>query len=118
MTGREAPRPRLRILLGSAIAMGPGKAELLEAIAAEGSISKAARRMGMSYRRAWLLVEAMNDSFRAPLVTAARGGSGGGGAEVTELGHQALSRYRAMEDRAATALAEEMAAFASLLKEQ
>ena len=67
------PQPRLRILLGSAIAMGPGKADLLQAIEAEGSITGAARRMGMSYRRAWLLVEVMNDSFRRPLVETARG---------------------------------------------
>ena len=67
------PEPRLRILLGSAIAMGPGKADLLQAIEDEGSITGAARRMGMSYRRAWLLVESMNQCFREPLVEAAVG---------------------------------------------
>jgi len=117
MTASEPPRPRLRVLLGSAIAMGPGKADLLQAIAEEGSISKAGRRMGMSYRRAWLLVESMNDSFREPLVAAARGGSGGGGARLTDFGRQALQRYRIMESRAAEALSDDMTAFADLLKQ-
>ena len=70
--------PRLRVLMGSSIAMGPGKADLLQAIADAGSITRAARHMGMSYRRAWLLVETMNLCFRAPLVAASRGGAGGG----------------------------------------
>lgn len=113
-----AARPRLRILLGEATALGPGKAALLEAIAASGSISSAARSMGMSYRRAWLLVETMNACFRAPLVEAARGGSGGGGARVTPLGREVLLRYRQMEARATEALATELAAFASLIREE
>jgi molybdate transport system regulatory protein len=107
--------PRLRILLGSSIAMGPGKADLLDAIGAAGSIAGAARRMDMSYRRAWLLVETMNHSFRAPLVQAERGGQRGGGARLTETGHEALRRYRAMEARAQKALARDMAAFRELL---
>lgn len=96
--------------------MGPGKAALLEAIASSGSISSAARSMGMSYRRAWLLVETMNASFRGPLIEAARGGSGGGGAQVTPLGHEVLQRYREMEAHAAEALAEELAQFAALTR--
>ena len=109
------PRPRLRVLLGSATAMGPGKADLLEAIKAEGSITRAARRMGMSYRRAWLLVEAMNECFRAPLVETARGGRRGGGARVTPLGQEVLERYRAMEAKAAASLEGDMTAFGELL---
>ena len=109
------PRPRLRVLLGSAIAIGPGKADLLEAIEAEGSITRAARRMGMSYRRAWLLVEAMNACFRAPLVETARGGRRGGGARLTALGRDALARYRAMEAKAVASLELDMAAFCELL---
>ncbi len=109
------PRPRLRVLLGSATAMGPGKADLLEAIEAEGSITRAARRMGMSYRRAWLLVEAMNACFRAPLVETARGGPRGGGARLTPLGEEALARYRAMEAKAIASLEPDMAAFGKLL---
>ncbi len=107
--------PRLRVLLGSAIAMGPGKADLLEAIEAEGSITRAARRMGMSYRRAWLLVEAMNGCFKAPLVETARGGRRGGGAVLTPLGRDALARYRAMEAKAAATLETDMAEFRKLL---
>lgn len=107
--------PRLRVLLGSAIAMGPGKADLLQAIEAEGSITGAARHMGMSYRRAWLLVEVMNASFRSPLVAAARGGRRGGGARLTPLGRDALKRYRAMEAKAAATLESDMAAFRALL---
>ncbi len=68
--------PRLRVLLGEAIAIGPGKAQLLERIEATGSISAAARTMGMSYRRAWLLVDTMNQCFHEPLVETAAGGKG------------------------------------------
>jgi molybdate transport system regulatory protein len=95
--------------------MGPGKADLLEAIAATGSISAAGRRMGMSYRRAWMLVETMNKSFQAPLVHAAKGGSHGGGAELTQTGIEVLKRYRAMEQRAAEMLAPQMKAFRKLM---
>lgn len=108
-------RPRLRVLLGEATAIGPGKADLLEAVARTGSISGAARAMGMSYRRAWLLVDTMNRSFRAPLITTAAGGPGGGGARVTELGHDVLARYRSMEERAGAAVSEDLAAFRELL---
>ena len=76
--------PRLRILLGSAIAIGPGKAALLEAIGDTGSIAAAGRRMGMSYRHAWLLAKTMNACFRGPLVEATKGGVGGGGAHLTK----------------------------------
>ncbi len=107
--------PRLRVLLGSAIALGPGKADLLEAIDAAGSITGAARRMGMSYRRAWLLVETMNGCFRNSLVETARGGPGGGGAGLTDLGRDVLTRYRAMEAKAARSLRSDMASFQKLL---
>ena len=107
--------PRLRVLMGSSIAMGPGKADLLQAIADAGSITRAARRMGMSYRRAWLLVETMNLCFRAPLVEASRGGAGGGGARLTPLGREALARYRDMEAKAQDCLERDMAGFRGLL---
>jgi molybdate transport system regulatory protein len=110
------PEPRLRVLLGATVAIGPGKADLLDAIAQSGSISAAAKAMGMSYRRAWLLVEAMNASFREPLVHSTRGGPGGGGARLTPLGHEALARYRDMEARAAECLADDMADFAALMR--
>jgi molybdate transport system regulatory protein len=107
--------PRLRILLGSAIAIGPGKAALLEAIAETGSIAAAGRRMGMSYRRAWLLVKTMNACFREPLVDAVKGGPHGGGAQLTKTGRFVLERYRTMESRAAEAVAAEMREFRALL---
>ena len=109
------PAPRLRILLGKTIAIGPGKAELLRLIENTGSISGAAREMGMSYRRAWTLVETMNGAFREPLVEAATGGRGGGGARVTDFGREALKRYKAVEDRALGSVTMEMDAFAKLL---
>lgn len=109
--------PRLRILMGAAVALGPGKADLLDAVEKAGSISAAARAMGMSYRRAWVLIEAMNRDFREPLVETAAGGSGGGGAQVTAAGREALRRYRAMEDKASAAVEDEISAFADLLND-
>lgn len=108
--------PRLRILLGEAIALGPGKAALLAAIAKSGSISAAARSMEMSYRRAWTLVDEMNRAFRAPLVTSEAGGRRGGGAAITALGADALERYQRMENLAQHTLAAEIAAFRRLLR--
>ncbi|MHB8747357.1 MAG: winged helix-turn-helix domain-containing protein [Gammaproteobacteria bacterium] len=113
--GDKQAKPRLRILLGAAIAVGPGKADLLEAIVRSGSISAAAREMGMSYRRAWTLVEVMNHSFHGPLVETLTGGLDGGGARVTKLGADVLARYRAMETKAAIAVAPEMKAFVRLM---
>lgn len=88
---------RLRLVLGPDIAVGPGKADLLEAIAETGSIAAAGRRMGMSYRRAWLLVETMNSCFKSPLVTASKGGASGGTAELTKVGAEVLKRFRRIE---------------------
>jgi molybdate transport system regulatory protein len=107
--------PQIRISFKKSIAMGPGKADLLDMIGATGSISAAAREMGMSYRRAWLLVETMNQSFRSPLVLTSAGGQRGGGAVVTELGLEVVRRYRAMERKATASVKTEMAAFAALL---
>lgn len=108
--------PKIRILVGAVVAIGPGKADLLQAIGRGGSISAAARSMGMSYRRAWLLVEAMNKAFRSPLVQTLTGGDGGGGARLTNLGEEVLRRYRAMEDRAARAVAADLGIFSRLLR--
>ena len=88
---------RIGIPAGEHYAMGPGKADLLEAIQETGSISGAGRKLGMSYRRAWLLVDEMNRCFRTPLVAAHLGGAGGGGAKVTDLGREVLKRYRALQ---------------------
>lgn len=97
------PLLHLRIRLGADRAFGPGKAALLEGIAAAGSIAAAGRAMRMSYKRAWQLVEEMNASFRAPLVEASKGGSHGGGARLTRIGEKVLALYRAVEARAADA---------------
>lgn len=86
---------KAQILCGDAIAMGPGKADLLDAIAREGSISAAGRALGMSYRRCWLLVDEMNRCWRERLVVTGRGG--GGGAALTDAGRGVLAAYRALE---------------------
>ncbi|MGB4248365.1 MAG: winged helix-turn-helix domain-containing protein [Pseudohongiellaceae bacterium] len=87
---------RVRVTRGDDIAIGPGKMDVLAAIRDAGSISGAARRMGMSYRRAWLLVETMNSCFERPLVETATGGKSGGGARLTPEGERVLSRYTTM----------------------
>lgn len=110
-----SPQPRLRILLGESVAVGPGKADLLEAIGRSGSISAAGREMGMSYRRAWLLVETLNQSFVAPLVVSKRGGASGGGAELTAFGRDVLKRYREMERTAAASVADQLHSFRRLM---
>ena len=92
---------RLRIRRGDDIAVGPGKIDLLEAIDATGSITAAARSLGMSYRRAWLLVDTMNRCFRSPLVATEAGGKRGGGASLTRLGREVIERYRRIERNAA-----------------
>lgn len=97
MAGKRNARIQVRLYHGDDIALGPGKAELLAAIAAAGSISAAARHMGLSYRRAWLLVDTMNRCFAEPLVASTTGGSRGGGARLTPLGEQVLDDYRALE---------------------
>jgi molybdate transport system regulatory protein len=96
--------------------LGPGKARLLEAIRDTGSISAAGRTMEMSYKRAWMLVEEMNAAFQEPLVDSSRGGPGGGGARVTEVGLKVLARYRSVEVAAAGATAEDIAALRAMLR--
>lgn len=117
-TGKSrATAPRLRVLMGAMTAMGPGRADLLEAIERTGSISAAAREMKMSYRRAWVLVESTNAAFVAPLVAAAAGGKGGGGAEVTDFGRDILQRYRMMEYKATQAVSADFQDFRKLMVE-
>jgi len=103
---------KIQIYCGEEIAMGPGKADLLEAIIREGSISAAGRALGMSYRRTWLLVDAMNRCWDVPLVETAAGGSHGGGARVTERGLAILGHYRAL--RAAAGAIEQGGDWAAL----
>ena len=97
--------PRFRVLAGEEHALGPGKADLLAAISAHGSLAAAARALGMSYMRAWQLLRAMNESFRGPLVELERGGSARGGAHLTPTGRRVLALYREIEGAARTAAA-------------
>lgn len=102
----RAPRTpclRIRIVFGDDEMFGPGKAELLERIDRCGSIAAAGREMGMSYKRAWMLIRTLNAMFRAPLVDSSRGGAQGGGAVLTETGRQVLVLYRDFERLAADA---------------
>ncbi len=106
----------LRVLGKSAAAMGPGKAELVERIGRTGSISAAARGMGMSYRRAWQLVESLNATFRETVVSTAIGGSRGGGARVTPFGVRLVARFRAMEEKASAVIAADLRRYAASLR--
>jgi molybdate transport system regulatory protein len=116
---RHARGPaKLRVMFGPEIAIGPGKADLLDAIAATGSISESARRLGMSYRRAWLLADTMNRCFREPVIASATGGSGGGGAQVTAFGHRVLAQFRAMQARVERSMDRDLAAFSDLLADR
>jgi molybdate transport system regulatory protein len=106
-TGNAGPAGRLtiRVDLGAHGALGPGKIRLMELIGETGSISAAGRAMGMSYRRAWLLVDSLNRAFRAPVVATQHGGTRGGGAALTPLGAEIVERYRLMEKEAHRAAA-------------
>jgi len=115
-TRREADI-RLRLLFGGDARLGPGKADLLELIRETGSISAAGRRMGMSYKRAWTLVETLNNIFCEPLVLSTRGGPSGGGASLTETGERVLAHYRQLEERARAAGAADIAALEGLLRD-
>ena len=105
----------IRIDFGAYGYLGPGKIALMELISKHGSISAAGKDMGMSYRRAWLLVDEINQIFREPLVEKQMGGSGGGGARLTKLGRDIVGRYRAIEGAAATASAADLRAMKSSL---
>ena len=97
--------------------LGPGKAELLERIATTGSIAAAGREMGMSYKRAWMLIDTLNAMFRDPVVVSSRGGPGGGGAVLTDTGHAALAEYRRIEAAAATATRAQIDTLKSMLRD-
>lgn len=114
MSHRVAPA-KLRIEFGDEIAIGPGKADLLSAIRDTGSITQAGKRLGMSYKRAWNLVDTMNRCFREPLVDTSTGGDGGGGARLTPFGEEVLTRYRVMQAHADAAIAAELESFCRLL---
>ena len=101
---KETADIRLRIMLAPGMPLGPGKAQLLQGIQETGSISAAGRRMGMSYKRAWYLVEALNSHFGAAMVETTKGGKTGGGAKLTPLGTDVLAAYREMEGATARAI--------------
>lgn len=108
----------VRVVLGADTRLGPGKADLLQNIDETGSIAAAGRRMGMSYKRAWYLIDTMNASFRAPVVTSVKGGNARGGARLTETGRAVLTIYRRMEAKARRATARDLAVLASLASEE
>lgn len=116
------PKPKLstetnlRLQIKHGVAIGPGKAALLEHIVELGSISRAGKAMGMSYRTAWLLVDSLNTHFKRPLVLSSKGGANGGGAQLTALGTDVLRRYRAMERRALQAISKDVEHLSSLIK--
>src|SRR5919205_1215208 len=111
--GKKRISLRLRIDVDHEAAIGPGKIALLEAIVETGSISAAARKLGMSYRRAWLLVEDINGRLRTPAVTRAKGGTHGGSSELTDAGRRLIALYRKLEAAASGADAD-MRALAAL----
>lgn len=90
---------RPRVYIGDAIALGPGKIDLLRAIGETHSISAAARTLGIPYKRAWLLVDSLNDGFGRPVILTSKGGKGGGGTSLTQLGADLLMHYTALEER-------------------
>jgi len=101
-------RLTVRIDFGSGRALGPGKIRLLETIDSTGSISRAGRSLGMSYRRAWLLVDDLNRCFRAPIVTTRPGGARGGGAALTPFGRGLIEKYRSIEMQATAAAKQQL----------
>lgn len=105
-------RVRVSIVFESGARIGPGKAKLLESIRDTGSISAAAREMGMSYKRAWVLLDSINRAFIEPVVTAAPGGAGGGGASLTPFGTELLERYNRIVERAVANATDDLPALA------
>ena len=103
-------RLKLTVILASGARIGPGKTTLLESIRDTGSISAAARVMGMDYKRAWLLIDSLNRAFGIPVVERTIGGTRGGGANLTPFGEEVLERYRRLEAAATELAAEELAA--------
>jgi molybdate transport system regulatory protein len=110
----DFPSITLRVALGPETLLGPGKAALLAGIAETGSIAAASRRMGMSYKRAWYLIDTLNSYFREPLVTSSKGGRAGGGATLTDTGRAVLGLYLRIERSAATAAAADLHKLAAL----
>ena len=110
----DYPFTKLRVILGPDTMMGPGKADLLQGIEETGSIAAAGRRMGMSYKRAWYLIDTMNAYFREPVVASAKGGFKGGGASLTATGREVLRLFRRAQKRAEHSAARELQGLAAL----
>jgi molybdate transport system regulatory protein len=110
----RTPSLQLRITLSPDTLIGPGKADLLAGIEELGSIAAAGRRMGMSYKRAWYLIDTMNACFAEPVVVSTKGGMAGGGAQLTPTGRAVLATSRRIEEKARGASGDELAALASL----
>jgi len=115
---KPMPRLTLRIDFDGGRAVGPGKIKLMEMIDKHGSISEAGRQLGMSYRRAWLLVDSLNRCFRTPVVASQHGGQQGGGASLTKFGHTVVHHYRAVESAAVKAGAAHIRALSAAVAEQ
>lgn len=109
-------KTRLRVQIKHAIAIGPGKADVLQSVAETGSLAETGRRMGMSYQRVWSLVAAMNKDFVEPLVLKQRGGAAGGGAQLTPTGERVLAVYRAIERDAERAVAKRLPQLLGLIR--
>ena len=114
----KAQKPMIRLLLGNAAALGPGKIKLINAIKKTGSISGAAKMMGMSYRRAWNLVDRMNRDFSAEIIITSSGGRGGGGAIVSAFGLNIIKQYQKIEAKALDCVNDELHKFHSYLIEK
>ncbi|MFC4207183.1 winged helix-turn-helix domain-containing protein [Vreelandella malpeensis] len=117
-THHTAPTFQLRLAMARDVVIGPGKADLLEAIEGTGSISAAGRALNMSYKKAWQLIDTMNGHFPTPLVITQSGGSDRGGARLTELGQTVLAHYRALERQLAPEHSSDARALLALLDDR
>lgn len=115
-TSTTDEKTRFRVEIKHAVAIGPGKADVLQGIAETGSIAETGRRLNMSYQKVWSLVAAMNTDFVEPLVLKQRGGAAGGGAQLTTTGQRVLKAYRAIEQDAQRAIAKRLPALLALIR--
>ena len=113
-SSHQAVLLRPHVSIGDAITFGPGKIELLRKVGEGHSISSAARALGMTYKRAWALIDTLNRGFGKPVVETSSGGKGGGGARLTPLGEELVARYLALETKLNAAVPAELAALAEL----